>query len=140
MNFNDLMQRYVNCSYEELLAMAKKSIAELSGEMLKCFQTKETAIHAYVLIAVASIGADNILSPLECKFLDDLFGIGSDLEETRKLILSWGRTDAMELVDKLADSLSSDGKANLINVCLTFLSVDEKLSKAELSFIQKLMM
>ena len=138
MNFNELMQAYVNLPYEGLVDIAKRSMDDLRPEMLSHLGSVETLATAYIAMAVACVGADNQLSSLECKFLGDLLRIDADYDKIMNLARNTNIDEAMDLVDKLADSLSSDGKAQFLSICIALLAVDETISRPEVDFIKKL--
>ena len=136
--FKKTMQKYVNCSYEELLFLAKNGIKELENEMLAKCRSKEDVIRTYIIMAVACIGADRKLTVLECAFLGDLLGINPDPDKIMEIANYWGIEETMNGLDSIADSLSDEGKMNLIKICSAFLAVDESISIPEIDFILKL--
>lgn len=137
-SLNELLQDYVNKPYEELLAFAKISMSKLVDEMKSVFGEDESIANAYMVITSACLGVDGRLTALEYRFLKDLLESDMDYETMKNGVETYCGQEAMDLTDRLADSLSSDGKSALIMYCLSFLAVDETISRDEVAFIRKL--
>lgn len=137
--FNEFMQDYVNKSYDELLAFANLSMADLTGELVSLLGDKESATRAYMVVTAACLGVDGKLTTLEYTFLKDLLGLDMSYGDVKGLVEELGGSDAMELTDRLADSLSAQGKAAFLTFCLSFLAVDESISREEVAFVKQLM-
>lgn len=138
-NFNELLQRYVNQSYDELLGLAKYSLSKVSDELTSIFGGSEEAAKALMVVTAACYGSDSRLTTLEYNFLKELLGSDMDYDSMKGMIEALGGSDAMDLTDQLVDSLSSDGKAALVSFCICLLAVDETISRDEVAFIAQLM-
>lgn len=138
-NFNELLQQYVNQSYDELLGLAKYSLGKVTNEITTIFEGSENASKALLVVTAACFGADMKLTTLEYTFLRDLLGGDWDYSSTKEMVEALGGEDSMEMTDKLVDGLSADGKAALVSFCLCLLSVDETISRDEVAFVAKLM-
>jgi hypothetical protein len=136
-NLNQLLQKYVNMDYDELLDLAKFSLSQFLDTVLE----KTGADGASKICAVmtaACLGADGKLSPLENKFFNDLLGVNDSYSDNLEFVRSLGTDEARELVDGLVDAMSADDKAAAISFCLCFLAVDETISRDEVAFIDRL--
>jgi hypothetical protein len=136
-NLNQLLQKYVNMDYDELLDLAKFSLSQFLDTVLE----KTGADGASKICAVmtaACLGADGKLSALENKFFNDLLGVNDSYSDNLEFVRSLGTEEARELVDGLVDAMSSEDKAAAISFCLCFLAVDETISRDEVAFIDRL--
>ena len=139
-DFNQLLQNYVNQPYEELLGLARYSLAQASDEISDFFSgNDELHAKAYMVITAACLGADSKLTTLEYNFLKDLLDMDVSYDDMKSMIEALYGDEAMELTDQLADSLSNDAKSALISFCICLLAVDETISREEVDFIAKLM-
>ena len=137
-NFGDFLQRYVNSSYDELLFFANHSLADIIDEVQKIFKNDDDTAQVLLTVVAACIGVDGKLSSLEHKFICDILELESTYEETMGVVSSLGGEKAEEFVDKLADALPAEKKAALVTLCLSFLAVDETISRDEVAFVCKL--
>jgi hypothetical protein len=136
-NLNQLLQKYVNMDYDELLDLAKFSLSQFLDTVLE----KTGADGASKICAVmtaACLGADGKLSPLENKFFNDLLGVNDSYSDNLEFVRSLGTEEARELVDGLVDAMSSEDKAAAISFCLCLLAVDETITRDEVAFIDRL--
>ena len=138
-SFNEILQNYVDKSYDELLFLARENIAEVTPDLVCFFEGKEDAAKALMIIVSACLGADGKLTALEAKFLKDLLGTDDDCESTMQMVATLGDDESRDLTDRLADALSADKKASLVSFCLCFLAVDETIHRDEVAFVVKLM-
>ena len=138
-SFSEFLQDYVNKSYEELLGFANLSLADLVVEMGKFFDDDtDDSVKMCMIITAACLGVDGKLTQLECQFLKELMDLDADYDGIREMVDSLGGSKAEELTDKFADSLSAKGKAALVTFCLSFLAVDETISREEVAFVKRL--
>ena len=138
-SFNEILQNYVNKSYDELLFFAQQSFTEVLPDLARSFEGSEGAAKAMMVIVSACLGADGKLTMLEAKFLNDLLGVDDDYESTMQMVAALGDDESRDLVDQLADALPTDKKAALVSFCLCFLAVDETITRDEVAFVVKLM-
>ena len=136
---NRLLQRYVDKSYDELLALANLSWAEVSDGIKQLLGPGRAYADAMILVVSACLGADNKLTELECRFLNDLLESDMTYEEVLDIVSAVGDDEGRDLTDRLANSLSKDCKVVLLSFCLCFLAVDETITREEAAFILKLM-
>ena len=138
-SFNEILQDYVNKSYDELLFFAQQSFSEVAPSLSNVFGGSEGAAKAMMVIVSACLGADGKLTMLEAKFLNDLLGVDDDYESTMQMVAAFGDDESRDLTDQLADALPADKKAALVAFCLCFLAVDETITRDEVAFVYKLM-
>ena len=140
-NFNDLLQNYVNKSYDELLSLARASVAHFSDDIQSIFPDEDDSARVLMIIIASCIGVDGTFSTLEYKFICDLLGsdAGFSYDEVLEIIKSHYGAESIELTDQLADVLNDEKKAALISFCLCFLAVDETIERNEVAFVIKLM-
>ncbi len=139
-NFSDLLQDYVNKSYDELVSLAKASAAAFSDDLQSIFPDGTDSAQALMVVVSSCIGVDGKFSTLEYKFLCDILGIGDkfNYEELKGVIQDHYGPESIALTDSLADVLSNEKKAALICFCLCFLAVDETIDRNEVAFVVKL--
>lgn len=135
MEFNELMQKWVNTDYNELAEMAKIAVGKL---MPVCKAVDEQYNGNYMLasLVLTAIGADGVLTGLESKLLGDVLGL--DQEGVQKLIKMYDSRMA-ELADHFVDKLGTDVKADALMLITAIAAVDEKISREETGLIKKLM-
>ena len=136
-NLNQLLQKYVNMSYEELLDMAKFSLSQFLDVLLEN-SGADGASKVCAVMTAACLGADGKLSALEHKFFNDLLNSDDSYDENLAFVQSLGTEEARELVDGMVDAMSSDHKAAAVSFCLCFLAVDETITRDEVAFINRL--
>ena len=140
-NFNELLQNYVDKSYDELVGLARASIAAFSDDLQSIFPDGTDSAQVIAIIISSCIGVDGKFSTLEYKFMCDLLGCGDKFsyEDLKDIVQSHYGAESIALTDSLADVLSDDKKAALISFCLCFLAVDETIERNEVAFVIKLM-
>jgi hypothetical protein len=137
---NELLQDYVNLSYDQLIAIAKDEFAKFAYGISNAFgDDDETASRALLVFVAAALGADNRLTDLENKFLNDLLEADHSYEETCEMVAALGGNESREVIDNLIDSLPTDVKAAGLTVALCFCAVDENITREEVSYFVKLM-
>lgn len=136
--FNEMLQKYVNRSYDELLQIANLSMKDLVPALNKKFNDNDVTAKFLTILTCACLDTDGEISNLEISFLNDLLGSNYTREGMYDIIKGLGDEKGREIVDQIADLLDADGKASLISLCLCFLSVDETITRKEIAYISKL--
>ncbi len=133
--FNELLQDYVNMDYQQLLAIAQKSLVNVMP-VCQAVDPDNKGVLAATAIILSAIGADGVLTGLEKKFLAD--AIGLDDASIQKFI---GMYDSrmVELADKLADASNAEVKANILALVICVAAVDEKISREETALIKRIL-
>ena len=134
---NELLQDYVNKSYDELLTLARNSVEEIVCRLSKDGDTEIPAKVCYFL-TMACIGADGKLSDLEQRFYRDLLGVNTTYQDLSHNALD-GNDELRALADQMFDASSLELKAPILSFCLCFLAVDETISRDEIAFINRLL-
>lgn len=131
---NQLLQNYVNMSYDELLDMAKYSLSQFTNTLSRT----GNAAKICAVITAACLGVDGKLTSLESKFLNDILDSNDSYETNLNFVRSLSGDEACRLVDELVDALSADEKAAVVSFCLCFLAVDETITRDEVAFVYRL--
>ena len=109
-------------------------------ELFSAFGSEYRVAKAFGDIVVACVYADGEITERECKFADDLLGLGTDPEKIKKMVEKTGFDSAVKNVGNLFRFLSEDAKSELLLLCILFLVVDEELSGGEFLFLKKTFM
>ena len=136
-SLNQLMQKYVNMSYEELLDLAKFSLSQFIDSVIDSAGANGASKIIAVMTA-ACLGADGKLTTLENKFFNDLLDCDDSYADNLDFVQSLGTDEARRLVDGMVDRMSSEEKAAAVSFCLCFLAVDETITRDEVAFIDRL--
>lgn len=138
--FNELMQRFVDMSYDKLLSTANQAFADLSAHFEDFFdRDPDSSARALLLLTATCLGADNTLSKLEYRFINDLLNADHSYEDLLSMVKGVNGDEAVGMIDKLTDTLEGDARASLLALALCILAVDETISRDEVAFIKKLM-
>lgn len=133
-NFAELMQKYVNTDYSELVSQAREITPPLL-EACKVIDKDNDGMVLLTSIILSAVAADGKLTAKEQQFLCDVLGIDTDTVE--KLV---GLHNGMEedLTDKFADILPVEAKAAVLHLVTLIAACDETISREETAFIAKL--
>ena len=140
--FNTLLQKYVNMSYDELVNTANENLHELFPALEKFFEDfpgEDPTTHIVVMLLANCLGADNQLTALECKFVNQILNANHSYDTLKTLIATHCNDEAEEVLDHLVDALDGSATANLLSFCLCLLAVDETISRDEVAFFTRLM-
>ena len=135
---NEILQKYVDASYEELLALATESFDKLMPVFNEVADDGNGA-KFIVPVMCASIAADNRFSTLEYKFIKDLLNSDLTYDDFMTSVRLYSGEEGQELVDKLFDACGTDMKTELLSFCLCFMAVDETITKEETAFVKRLL-
>lgn len=135
MDFNELLQSFVNKDRDELVYIAKRAIGELLP-ICKKADPKNNGYNLMAAIVLTAIGADGTLTQKERAFLREV--LEQDDEMVSRFIATYDK-GMFEIVDAFADNLDRDGKSHVLMLVLSVVSSDEKISKEETTFIRKLL-
>ena len=78
-------------------------------------------------------------TPQETKFVNDLLGSDTDYETMCGRLEAMNTEESRLLVDIGAGTLDPNSKDALIDLCLCFLVVDERITRGEVKFVRKLL-
>lgn len=138
MQLNELLQEFVNLSYEDILAIARERLGELLPVFNQAAKDGDGAKFALLLMGT-SLAVDGKLTEKEYNFVNDLLGNKFTYDETKQMVELHYNADFLELADQVVDSCSGALKASLLTFCTCFLAVDETISRDEVAFIKKLL-
>lgn len=134
----ELLQTYVNQPYEKLLAAAQDSLSRLVPLFNNVFGQEDGTIFVLQFLCTA-LAADGQLSQLEYRFLCDVVNIDS-ADTAVKMVAAACNEQSRALVDKVFDSINNDNvKADMINLFLCCVAVDETISKDETALFLRLL-
>ena len=133
--FKRLLQDYVNMDYAILVCSAKESYRKLHPVFMEHDPENSGIILTLALIS-AAVTADGVFSETEKEFILDVFDIPAGKVDIFGQINIKGIND---LVDNIADSLSTEHKRELLNIIITVAACDETITRSENSFIQRIM-
>ena len=136
--YDQLMQNYVNASYDTLLGVANNTLDDLMPYFSKYSDDGNGATLLLPFICTA-LAVDGKFTQLEYRFVKEVTGIDISYDEFKNFIQPFYSDDWMERADKLADACPDEIKTSLLSFCLAFLAVDENISKEENVFISKLL-
>lgn len=136
MVLRELLQDFVNEPYENLVSMAKSSINDLLPIFNEMASDGKGSKFLVALMAT-SLAVDGKLTELEYKFVCDILGEFT-YEDVKELAASHYSDEMMDAINGFADSCPTELKSKLLVFCCCFLAVDEKISREEVAFVQKL--
>lgn len=134
---NELLQDYVNLSYDQLLRIAKNNFDKIAPFFAKIAPDGNAAKYLVPIIG-AALAVDGRVSQLEYRFINDLLGGGLNYEDVKAVAQNNYNDDAMDYTDKVVDLLSGDERTALLALCLCIMAVDETISREEVAFIKRL--
>lgn len=135
MNFQKLLQSYVNSSYEDLVEGAKNDLCVLG----KAFGGSENLAKIAVAVTLTCFGVDGAFTEKEHAFMCDVLSkIGYENAKNMVQGVYDNQKAAEEALDEFADGLSNELKTVLADYVCRVLAVDEELKVPEIKFIQKL--
>lgn len=135
MAFNDLMQKFVNKDYPELLSLAQEAVRRVLPAC-KAVDEEHEGMAMLTAILLSAVAADGKLSGLEAKFLSDLTGLDADgIDKLTDLYTS----NMVDVTDVLADNCPAELKADILMLVTCLAACDETISREETAFIRKIM-
>ena len=134
---NELLQDYVNLSYDDLLQIANRNFNKIAPFFARLSDDGNPAKYIVPIVG-AALAVDGKLSQLEYKFINDLLGGGLSYDAVLQLANNNYNTSSMEYTDKVVDALNGEERTALLALCLCIMAVDETISREEVSFIKRL--
>nr|MBR6777822.1 hypothetical protein [Clostridia bacterium] len=136
-SFNELLQEFVNKSYDELLNIASGAL----NVMVPAFNSiadDGNGAKFVIPFMCTTLAVDGSFTELEYKFLNDLLGGGVDYAGAKAQVQAHYSADMIEIVDQIIDACGEDLKTAILVFCLCFTAVDETITRDEAAFIAKL--
>ena len=131
-SLDELLQKFVNMDYDELLTAAKEGLM-LSHNIFARYSDEEHATVGVVTFLAAAIAVDGTFSAIEKKLIRDLFG-----EVDFMGILRTIDDEDYDSLDKIVDRLSDEEKNTLCLFAAYILAVDEHINADEYKYLVKL--
>ena len=138
MALRELLQEFVDKSYEELVNLATFTLVELCNEIER-LSPEHAEISSMVVSSylASSVAADGKITELETKFLNEILKMDSEMTD---FLLELGKDPKqIELLDQLFDSAPDDFKKLALVFCLSLIAIDETINRDEVAFIEKLL-
>ncbi len=135
MDFNQMLQDFVNKERDELVYIAKRAMGELLPHCKKVDPDND-GFFMLTAIILTAIGADGTLTVKEREFLREV--LEQDDETISRFIKIYDKA-MFETVDKFADALGSDVKAHVLMLVMSVASSDETICKEETAFIKRIL-
>lgn len=135
-NISEVMKKYNNMSYNELLERARADF-ELLVPLFSRLDKNGNGKPYVVIFMGSALAADGKFSPIEYTFVNDLFSITYD--QAYSLVVKHIGERAQNISDKIFDMCNESLKEVLLDFCLCFLAVDNSISHEETQFIARLL-
>lgn len=136
MTINEVLKRFEEKSYEELVIVAEGALASLYTELEKVSDSVQIVPHVIVGYLAASVAADGKLSNKEMQFLKDVLGVDN---EKANMLLSLGKDpQQVATLDLLFDMGSKEFREIALVFCLSLISIDKEVNRKERDFIERL--
>lgn len=134
MDFNELMQTFVNKDYSELLSLAKEAMVRVLP-VCKAVDEENNGMAMLTSILLSAVAADGKLTGLEAKFLSDLTGLdAAGVDKMTDLYTS----KMVDITDVLADKAPTELKADMLVLITSLAACDETISRDETALIRKI--
>ena len=133
---NEILERYLEYDYDELVKRAKRDVDLLLPVFSSLAADKNGKPYVMIFMCTA-LASDGIFSDAEFRFINDLMGF--DREYAEVLIDKHKNRTAVELSDRIFDLCNESMKAVLVDFCLCFLAVDNEINDRERDFIARLL-
>lgn len=131
--FDELLQKYVNSSYEETLVRSKLALSD-ALDVIKQYTDEDNAVMFVVNFLCVSIAVDGTFTANEQRLIKDLIGT-DDLMPALKQIDG----KIIDQLDALIDELDAAEKAVLIALAASVAAVDGTIAGNEYAYLHKLL-
>lgn len=131
MNLDEMLQSMVNKDYDELVAFANTAISRLVTPLARMVG-EDYASESLVKFIASCVTADGSLTPLEVKFISEIFGI-----EESAVYYFVKEVHDYEFADRFFDSLDENLRKHLLVLCCACFAVDEKINRDEIALLKR---
>ena len=137
-SYDEILKKYVNAPYSTLLSIANESLSIVMPVFNGVAKDGNGAglVLPFICTAIAS---DGKFSELEYRFIKDVTGVNKSYNEFKQIIQEYYTDEWIEAVDNLIDKCPDEMKIHLVSFCLTFVAVDETITREENAYIAKLL-
>ncbi len=135
--FSETMQKIVNLSDEEKVGLAATSYLKIMP-VLKAVDTKTNGMVLLCAILGSAAMADGKINPKEHALISAILSAENlelSTDQVTELIRNSSGTNVRELVQKLSSAMNAEQKAALVSLVAAVSSIDDTISKDELSYI-----
>lgn len=133
MTMDELLQDFVNKDYDEIKVIAQIAVSKVVP-LLKNIYSEDNVYTALIILITSCVAADGNLSANEQRLMRDIMGV--EPEEASNLVKNAYDYD---FSDKFFDSCSEEVRKHLTLLVLSFLAVDERISKNEIDLLKRLL-
>lgn len=144
--YDEIMQKYVNMSFEDLLSLARVSLAEVIPPIQRIFaaypqkEDKPSPTSDVIIMLLAHcLGADDCLTELECRFVNLLLDSHHSCNTLMSMITACRTDQTVEILNKLIVLLDPEAASNLMTLALCILAADETITRKEFSLFRRLL-
>ena len=137
MELKEILQQYVDSSYEELVQEVAYSGAKLIARLKELGVTDENALTAVYGYIVTAISADGKVTEKEFQFLQE--ALNYTREELNAVIELGSDPEFIEAMDSLFDYHDKEVCVQTINIVCCLVAIDETINRDEIAFIEKLL-
>ena len=134
----EIIQKYVDATYEELVSVAKSALSRLMPVFNEADEEGSGAKFVVPVIC-AALAADGRFSKLECQFVNDVMDADFSYEDLMATVRLYAGEKCAAIVDKICDACSAPLKAEFLSLCLCILAVDKTMTREEAAFLTKLL-
>ena len=136
-DFRELMQKYVNLSFEELVEKSKDDLSTLIP-IFDDITGDDSGAGLIFPLMCTCLAVDGQFTDLEHDYLCAVLGQDISFDDAKAAVAQYCGEEAQTIADKLVDSCPDNLKAVLLDLCTCIMAVDETLCRDELAFIQRL--
>lgn len=136
----DILQKYVNLDYTDLLKLGSHSLAVITPyfeSVARQMGGEVTATQIGICVLGTCLATDGKLSDLECRYVSDLFD-GVPREQVRTIAQNYADEQSRNIVDHLFDNCPDAYRNDFMQFCICVLAADEHISGEETAFVRKL--
>jgi hypothetical protein len=138
MNLKEILEEFVEKDYDELMDIFRISYLSFLKTLEKDYHFPTNMANTYAIdLIAASIAADGELAENEITFLKDTFSLKDD--QIQKLFDRGKKPYVVNGIEHMLMILSTDVKEYAITLCLSIIAIDEKITREEVAFIERLL-
>lgn len=136
--YSEILQNYVNQSYDSLVRIAKKAYND-AWPVLNRYSKSGDSSDLIVAIFSSTIAIDGKFSELEYDFMKDVLEISYSYSDLKSVVSQYTSPEWLKTIDTIVDSFDRTTKSNIVTLCVCIASVDTTITRAENEFIQRLL-
>ena len=137
MELKEVLQQYVDASYEELVKEVAYSGAKLIARLKELGLSDKNALTAVYGYIVTAVSADGKVTEKEFQFLQE--ALNYTREELNEVIELGSDPEFIEVMDRLFDSHDKEVCVQTLNIVCCLVAIDETINRDEIAFIEKLL-